>query len=35
MTASSRKGELEGILIPMLEEYDVALVDDPDGRVRW
>ena len=29
------KGELEGIMMPMLEKYDVVLVDDPEGRVRW
>jgi hypothetical protein len=28
------KGELEGVLLPMLEKYDVVLVDDPDGVVR-
>lgn len=28
------KGELEGILMPMLEKYDVVLVDDPDGCAR-
>ena len=29
------KGELEGTMMPMLEKYDVVLVDDPDGQVRW
>ena len=29
------KAELEGIMMPMLEKYDVVLVDDPDGQVRW
>jgi len=29
------KGELEGILLPMLDKYDVVLVDDPEGQVRW
>jgi len=29
------KSELENILMPMLEKYDVVLVDDPEGRVRW
>jgi len=29
------KGELEAILLPMIEKYDVVLVDDPDGEVRW
>jgi NIPSNAP len=29
------KGELEAILIPMLDKYEVVLVDDPDGEIRW
>jgi len=29
------KEELENILMPMLEKYDVVLVDDPEGKVRW
>src|ERR1700756_1051425 len=29
------KRELENVLMPMLEKYDVVLVDDPDGLVRW
>ena len=29
------KQELEQVLMPMLERYDVALVDDPDGLVQW
>ena len=29
------KKELEGILMPMIERYDVVLVDDPDGLIRW
>jgi len=29
------KRELENTLMPMLEKYEVVLVDDPDGRVRW
>ncbi len=29
------KGELENIMMPMLEKYDVVLVDDPEGLVRW
>jgi hypothetical protein len=29
------KRELEHVLMPMLEKYDVILVDDPDGLVRW
>ena len=29
------KRELENLLMPMLEKYDVVLVEDPDGQVRW
>jgi len=29
------KRELENVLMPMLEKYDVVLVDDPGGLVRW
>ena len=29
------KKELEGILMPMIEHYDVVLVDDPHGLIRW
>jgi hypothetical protein len=29
------KGELEGLLMPMLEKYEVVLVDDPEGLVCW
>jgi len=29
------KRELENLLMPMLEKYDVVLVDDPENRVRW
>ena len=29
------KRELEDVLMPMIERYDVVLVDDPDGLVRW
>jgi NIPSNAP len=29
------KEELEQVLMPMLESYDVVLVDDPDDRIRW
>lgn len=29
------KRELENILMPMLQKYEVVLVDDPDGRIRW
>jgi hypothetical protein len=29
------KGELERVLMPMIEKYDVVLVDDAEGLVRW
>ncbi len=29
------KNELEGVLMPMIEKYDVVLVDDPGGLIRW
>lgn len=29
------KSELESILMPMLEKYEVVVVDDADGLVRW
>src|ERR1700761_7625868 len=29
------KSELEEVLMPMLEKYDVTLVDDPSGQIRW
>lgn len=29
------KTELEQILMPMLERYDVVLVEDPDGSICW
>jgi hypothetical protein len=29
------KDELENVLMPILEKYDVVVVDDPDGVVRW
>ena len=29
------KNELEGILMPMIEKYDVVLVDDPEEKIRW
>ena len=29
------KNELEQVLMPMIESYDVVLVDDPQGLVRW
>jgi hypothetical protein len=29
------KQELEQVLMPMLEKYDVTLVDDPEGLIQW
>ena len=29
------KTELEQRLMPILDHYDVTLVDDPEGRIRW
>ena len=29
------KSELENLLMPMLEKYEVVVVEDPEGRVRW
>jgi hypothetical protein len=29
------KRELESVLMAMLEKYEVVLVDDPEGFVRW
>jgi hypothetical protein len=29
------KNELESLLMPMLEKYEVLLVEDPDGLVQW
>jgi hypothetical protein len=29
------KGELENVMMPMLEKYEVVLVDDADGLVHW
>jgi len=29
------KGELEQVLLPMLDKYDFVLVDDPGGLIRW
>jgi len=29
------KDELENVLLPMLDKYDVVLVDDPGGVVKW
>ena len=29
------KRELENLLMPMIEKYDVTLVDDPLGLIHW
>jgi hypothetical protein len=29
------KRELERVLMPMLEKWEAALVDDPEGLIRW
>jgi hypothetical protein len=29
------KSELESLLMPMLEKYDVVVVEDSDGLVHW
>src|SRR6201998_2128541 len=29
------KAELETLLMPMIDKYEVVLVDDPDGLVKW
>jgi hypothetical protein len=29
------KQELESILLPMVDRYDVVVVGDPDGRICW
>ncbi len=29
------KRELENVMMPMLDTYEVVLVDDPEGQVRW
>jgi len=29
------KRELEHVLMPMLDKYEVVLVEDPDALVRW
>ena len=29
------KRELEHVLMPMLEKYEVVVVDDPSGLIRW
>jgi len=29
------KRKLENVLMPMIEKYDVVLVDDADGLIHW
>jgi hypothetical protein len=29
------KDELEQVLMPMIEKYDVVLVEDSEGMVHW
>jgi hypothetical protein len=29
------KQELENVMMPILEKYDVTLVDDPQGLIQW
>jgi hypothetical protein len=29
------KSELESVLMPMIERYDVVLVEDPDRLIQW
>ena len=29
------KGELENVLMPMIEKYDVVLVEDAGGLIHW
>ena len=29
------KRELESVLLPMLEKYEVVVVEDPDGMAHW
>jgi len=29
------KSELESVLLPMLEKYEVVLVEDPEHMVHW
>ncbi len=28
-------GELESVLMPMLDRFDVVVVDDPHGHISW
>lgn len=29
------KNELENTLMPILEKYEVVLVEDPEGKIQW
>jgi hypothetical protein len=29
------KRELENVVMPMIEKFDVVVVDDPDSRIHW
>lgn len=29
------KEELENVLMPMIEKYEVVVVDDPEGLLKW
>ena len=29
------KRELESVLMPMVEKYEVAVVEDPENLIRW
>lgn len=29
------KRELEKVMLPMLDKFDVTLVDDPEGLIHW
>jgi hypothetical protein len=29
------KNDLENVLMPMIEKYDVVLVEDPQGLIHW
>jgi hypothetical protein len=29
------KGELESVLMPMIEKYEVVVVEDTEGLLRW
>ena len=29
------KGELEALLLPLPDSYEVVVIDDPDGQIKW